>query len=362
MGRAHEVKVVHYLNQFFAGIGGESHADTGLHSIEGPVGPGVLLQRKLDGALADESGGHEVRISRTVVCGDNAINEMMEDTLRDAVQLVAEAGADLVIAGPAFGSGRYGLACIALCERVQADLQIPAVTAMHPANPGVASGAGTAYVVPTSERGSGMAAAMSEASRLAVQLWRGSVGSAKESGYLPRGVRRVATSDPRMSAAERAVDMVMKRLAGDSFESEIPVAAAATEVPPEPVRDLSTATIALVTEGGVVPLGNPDRIEAARAERWARYSIDGIDDLAGGRYESVHGGYDNSWVNSDPDRMLPVDALRKSERSGRIGRLYGEYFVTVGSVGAPAVMRRIGAEMAEELVAAGVEGVILPAT
>ena len=36
-------KVVHYINQFYAGVGGETDASVGLSVHEGPKGPGVFL-------------------------------------------------------------------------------------------------------------------------------------------------------------------------------------------------------------------------------------------------------------------------------------------------------------------------------
>ena len=41
------MKVVHYLNQFFGGVGGEEFADTPPNFLEGPVGPGNLLNQIL---------------------------------------------------------------------------------------------------------------------------------------------------------------------------------------------------------------------------------------------------------------------------------------------------------------------------
>ena len=37
---AEKIRVVHYLNQFFAQIGGEEKADIGPGFKEGPIGPG----------------------------------------------------------------------------------------------------------------------------------------------------------------------------------------------------------------------------------------------------------------------------------------------------------------------------------
>ena len=42
-----KLRVVHYINQFFGQIGGEDKADVGFSVKEGPVGPGMLLQKHL---------------------------------------------------------------------------------------------------------------------------------------------------------------------------------------------------------------------------------------------------------------------------------------------------------------------------
>ena len=39
-----QIRIVHYLNQFFGGIGGEDKADVSLRIKEGPIGPGIGLQ------------------------------------------------------------------------------------------------------------------------------------------------------------------------------------------------------------------------------------------------------------------------------------------------------------------------------
>ncbi len=37
------IRVVHYLNQFFGGVGGENKADVGPQVRNGPIGPGRAL-------------------------------------------------------------------------------------------------------------------------------------------------------------------------------------------------------------------------------------------------------------------------------------------------------------------------------
>ena len=132
--------------------------------------------------------------------------------------------------------------------------------------------------------------------------------------------------------------------------------------PAPPVTNLREATVALVTEAGLFPPGNPDRVESTMATRWGHYSLEGLHDLTGATHHAIHGGYYNSWVNADPDRVLPVDTMRALEAEGSIGRLYEEYCATSGNGGSPEVMRRMGAEIAERLKAAGVNTVILTST
>jgi glycine reductase complex component B subunit gamma len=142
--------------------------------------------------------------------------------------------------------------------------------------------------------------------------------------------------------------MLLAKLNGQGLTNEIP-RHAMPHVPPPPLGDLRTATVAVVTEAGIVPLGNPDRIELMRATKWGRYSFAGCDALRSGEYESVHGGYDATWVNENPNRAIPVDALRTLERAGEIGHLLENYYVTVGNGGQVADMANFAAAIAAEL-------------
>ena len=45
------MRVVHYLNQFFGGLGGEKKAGAPLKSRQGAVGPGLLLEQLLGNAM-----------------------------------------------------------------------------------------------------------------------------------------------------------------------------------------------------------------------------------------------------------------------------------------------------------------------
>ena len=76
----------------------------------------------------------------------------------------------------------------------------------------------------------------------------------------------------------------------------------------------------------------------------------------------MHTGYDTSTVNQDPDRIVPLDAMRVLEKSKRFRKLHDYYFVTTGTGAMPSKMEEIGAGIAEELVGSGISAVILTAT
>ena len=61
----------------------------------------------------------------------------------------------MVVAGPAFNAGRYGMACGAICQALE-PLGIPAVTAMYKENPGLDQYRKTVLIVESSDTVSGM--------------------------------------------------------------------------------------------------------------------------------------------------------------------------------------------------------------
>jgi glycine reductase len=216
-------------------------------------------------------------------------------------------------------------------------------------------------IVPTSASSVGMKDAISAMSRLALKLGRGEpFGSAAAEGYFPRG-RRVNTL-VEGSASSRALDLLMARLAGSPFNTEVRLPKYDQVPPPAPVSDPSRMRLAVVTEAGLVPMGNPDRLEWVRAAKWFKYSIDGMDSLKAGEYEVVHGGYDAVHTLANPNRMVPVDALRELVRRGEIGELLESYYVTCGNHGVLSQMAQHARQIAQDLLAREVNAALLVAT
>jgi len=155
---------------------------------------------------------------------------------------------------------------------------------------------------------------------------------------------------------------LMSKLRDEPFTTEYPMSVFDRVSPAPAEEDISNATIALVTSGGIVPRGNPDRIPAASAQHFGEYSLVGIDRLDFQSHQTVHGGYDPTYANADPNRVLPLDVMRELEQEGRIGKLHSHYYATVGNATSVANALRFGKEIAAKLVSGGVQAVILTST
>jgi glycine reductase len=346
------IRVVHYINQFYAGIGGEEKADIRPEVREGFVGPGMGLNGLFKG---------EAAIVATVICGDSYFNENLEEAKAEIVNMVRELNPDIFIAGPAFNAGRYGVACGAIAKEVQEKLNIPVLTAMYNENPGVDLYKKYLYIVETKNSAVGMREALPKVANLALKLVRNEeIDTPSVEGYIERGIRKNYFASERGS--KRAVDMLVKKLRNESFETEFKMPVFDRVEPNPPVADVTKAKIALVTSGGIVPKGNPDHIESSSASKYGKYDIEGVMDLTSETYETAHGGYDPTYANTDSDRVLPVDVLREFEKEGKIGKLHRYFYSTTGNGTAVASSKKFGAEIAAQLIADGVQAVILTST
>jgi glycine reductase complex component B subunit gamma len=341
------MRIVHYINQFFAGVGGEEQAGVGPELRHGSVGPGKRLQALI---------GDEHEIVATVFCGDDYAAGT-PDAAHEILSLADDADPELIVAGPAFTSGRYGVACSAVTAAA-AERGLKAIASMHADNPGLPE-AGAAVVVESGESSRRMKGTLERLAAALQKLAAGEeIGEAEGRISKPRRTNMLAEAP----AAERAVELVLARLGGDTERTEITPPEFDRVMPAGAVEDLSEATVALVTEGGLVPAGNPDDLESARSTRWLRYPLDDRDSLPSGEFESVDGGFSTAAADEDPNRMVPLDVARELEQEGAFGRLHTEYLVTTGNGTAVAAAKHFGVEWAVELHKAGVQAAILTAT
>jgi len=346
------MRIAHYLNQFFGGIGAEEHAGKGLTIRDGAVGPGKLFESLL---------GADVQVVFTFICGDNYAVENQAELTAAVLEKLRAKKVDLFVAGPCFEAGRYGMAAGALCRAVQSELGIPAVAAMSEGNPGVDLHRDALYIIDSGSSTVKMREVLAKMAKLGRKLIVGdAIGVPAEEGYFRRGWLRDQLVEK--TAATRLVDMLLAKMRGEPFESEMPPTAFVPVPIPAAVKDMSKAKVMLITDGGLVPKGNPDRIEGTAATRWGSYNIEGRDDLRAEDYEVSHGGYDTRFVEEDPDRLVPLDALREMEKNGVIGKLHDEFLSTCGRSNPLSNTRRLGREMLKKVKQEGVDAVILTST
>ena len=346
-------KAIHYINQFFGGIGGEDKADFKPVLKEGVVGPGMALNSLMK----------EVQITHTIICGDNYMGSNKEDAIAEIMDLIKGLDFDFFIAGPAFQAGRYGVACGNICIAVKEKYNIPVVTSMNVENPGVEM---FKKELPVFEGGHSAGSMKKDAELIAKYIdkiaKKEPLGGAEENGYCPRGVRHQVWLDSKVSAAKRGVDMLVKKLRGEEFKTELPISKKDLIPVATPIKDLKNAKIAILTTGGIVPVDNPDRIQSASATRWGRYDISKMDRLKSGEFKTIHAGFDPAAADNDPNVIVPLDAMKNLLKKGVYGKLHDYFYSTVGTGTTQAEASRMGREMLECLKADNVDGVIMVST
>lgn len=346
------LRVVHYLNQFYGGYGGEDTAGMGITVKEEPVGPGAALKANL---------GDNGEIVATITCGDNYVTENIETAVPEILEIIKKYEPDLVIAGPGFNAGRYGLACGAITAGVTEELKIPAVTGLYVENPGTELYKDRCYILESGDHGKFLRNAMKKVAEFGIRIGNGEkIGSAEEEGYFGNGPAPVI--DYTIPAAKRGIDMLLNKYLGNGFETEVIIPK--QEYIPLPVmqKELKDAKVAIVTDGGLVPKGNPDSMPAVNSKTFKEYELKGDERLDNADYEVSHQGYNNVFVNEDPNRLVPYDALKESVKEGKIAEVLPTYFTTAGVRTSLENAKKFGQGIAEQLINQGVDAVLLTST
>ena len=204
-----KIRVVHYLNQFFAQIGGEDKADVGPQVKAGPIGPGRALQQAL---------GEHGEIVATIFCGDNYFAEQQEQAIDHLIQHMAEYKPDLLIAGRRSRAAATASPAARSVRRTQERLNIVAIAGMDEDNVGASLYRKHIYIINSGATIARMAPTLQRMAALGLKLVRrDAIGKPESEGYLARGIKHneFAAKPP----AERAVDMLLSKLRGEKFNS-----------------------------------------------------------------------------------------------------------------------------------------------
>ena len=346
-----QIKVVYYTNQFFGQIGGEEAAGIAPLLKQEAVGPGQEIEKLLTS---------EATVVATIIAGDNYVAQDLDKGALEVADILKDIDFDILLAGPAFTSGRYGMACGAVCKAVNQKLHKHTVTAMHPENPGVEMYKAATYIVPCGKMAANMREALGELTSVALKIASGQKPSLADGEYIAQG-RRVNVFKEK-SGAVRAFDMLISKLQGKPYETELPMPKFDKVSPAPALKDLSKATIVLISTGGVVPIGNPEKFPSFNANKWAISNIGDIVDFKRGDWEQVHGGYDGSFANDDPDRVVPLDAAIELEHSGMFGKLHRNYLYTVGNITSLDSSARFGKEIVQYMKDHAIDAAIMTST
>jgi glycine reductase len=236
---------------------------------------------------------------------------------------------------------------------------------MHPDNPGVESYKQfknkDIYLFPTSGSVTGMKDAMQTLAQSVLKLAAGSsLGTPSEGGYLPRGIRSLEFVE-KMSA-NRAIEMLLKKIHGEPFISEFPIEKFEVAKITSPLENIKTVRLALATTAGVVPLGNPDGFKFYRNDNWRKYPLHNLNDMKDAEWEAVHGGYNTVFMNKNPNFAVPLDICRAMEQEGVFAELYPYYYGTTGVLALMPDVKRMGSEIADDIIKEKVDAVLLVST
>lgn len=348
-----KLKALYYINQFYAGIGGEEKADIGLQIFKEKKGPALGIEKYWN---------DEMEVVKVIACGDNFINnnEKYESILPEIDSILEEIKPDVFIAGPAFNAGRYGVACAKITDYVR-QKGIPAVTSMYYENPAVKMYVKSNYIIETPETAAGMRKVLPKLGAFSLKLAKGEkILASRFEGYLPKGYRYNEYHE--YTGAKRVVDILLKKLNNKPYKTEVPLRGFETVTPAAAIKDKKEIYAALITTGGLVPMGNPDKLKQAFSVTYGKYNVEGIDTVQKGKYESIHGGYDTTIADDNPNRLIPLDAARLLEKEGTIKKVYKEFFSTCGVGTNVESSKDIGKRIAAELKASGVNVAFLTST
>ena len=223
-------KAVHYINQFYAGLGGETMADTGFSILEEKKGPALGLEQLWKG---------EMEISTVVCCGDNYVNTEANEAevFARLTEVIRRDQPDVFIAGPAFNAAK-------VCDYVRRELGVPSVTAMWWENPAVDMYVKDNYIIASTETAVGMRKTLPPLAALALKLAKGEkIGPARKEGYLPTGHRYNEYHEK--SGAERVVDMLVAKLNGKPYRTEVPLRGSRWAIRTRSSRPLPSATASM---------------------------------------------------------------------------------------------------------------------
>lgn len=350
-----KIRVLHYINQFYAQIGGEEAAGYPVEMRIGAVGPGRLFLRQK--VLPNV----EFEIVATIICGDNYFTENTSTALTTMGNFAKNLDFDLVVAGPAFNAGRYGMACGQVCKYFLETFSIPVLTGLYEENPAVKIFQKDVLIAKTGPTARRLTKDIENITRLAEKILCEipSLDPRTDHFFTTGRCRNIPVTQ---SSAFRACDMLEAKFTGKPFNTEIPMFSAEIVKKAVLKKPLSQSKIILITDGGLYPENNPDNMPSVSATSFGIYAFNEAESLESEKYSVFHIGYDTSFVEKNPNRLVPVDAMRFLTQQRKVGSLHPEYLVTTGVATSLGNSESIGKGMAQYIMNHGIDAALLTST
>ena len=178
-------KILFYTNQFFGQIGGEDMAYAEPQLFEGMHGSANTFGAPLKDIA---------EIVATIVCGDNFYAENMETGRAFLLEQIKKYQPDLIIAGPAFNAGRFGIACGDVCKTAKEQAGVEAITGLYEENPAVDMFKKDVYILRVGKSAAGIRKAVPLMAGFARKLLTGEpIGTPEDEQYYAKGKRAADT-------------------------------------------------------------------------------------------------------------------------------------------------------------------------
>ena len=347
-------KVVHYINQFYAGMGGEDTASVGISVRDGAVGPGLALKANL---------GADYEIVKTIICGDNTIAEKTAEIVPQIVELVKKKQAPICsLRALALMPDVTGIGCGATTAAVTEQLRIPAVTALSAENPGTDIYKNRCYILQTENSAKNMRKTAAFMAAFAKRLVEGdTIKDGKEEHY--HGSGPAVVIDYSIPAAKRGIDMLLAKHAGRPFHTEV-VMPNHEEIPvPVLTKPLS--------ERKIRPGHGWRPCAKGQSRSSGAYQFQGVQKVFHSRYgyaQSPRLGRSAIKVITMPlccrilTALVPVDALRKLVKAGVVGSMDDAFYSTAGVMTPMEKCKKFGEGIAKGLIADGCDAAIETST
>lgn len=206
-------KILFYTNQFFGQIGGEDMAYAEPQLFEGMHGSANTFGAPLKDIA---------EIVATIVCGDNFYAENMETGRAFLLEQIKKYQPDLIIAGPAFNAGRFGIACGDVCKTAKEQAGVEAITGLYEENPAVDMFKKDVYILRVAKSAAGIRKAVPLMAGFARKLLTGEpIGTPEDEQYYAKGKR--VNIFREKNGAERAVDMLLAKVKGEPYKTELEI-------------------------------------------------------------------------------------------------------------------------------------------